>query len=147
MLRVALFLFKIWATSTPSTAPKFATTIINPLFSSSSSALSDAVRTFSWRLSTGSFSHCQTWPPHFIFSNLRSLPATHCHWRLEPKIKFTILNQTLLKGTLRAMNFEKTDAKQVVMCFIDSLMVFIDFYFFYIFGWFLNEFYLFRLIF
>ena len=90
----------------------------------------------------------ETWPPHFTFSNLGSLPASHCHGRLEPKIKFTILGQWLLNGTLRAMNFEKTDAKQVVMCFIDSLMVFIDFYcFFNIFRWFLNEFYLFLLIF
>ena len=39
------------------------TIITTPLFhvsfSSTSSALSDAVRTFSWRLSTGLFSHCQ----------------------------------------------------------------------------------------
>ena len=39
-------------------------------FSSFSSALSDAVRAFSWRLSTGSFSHCQ---------------PTSANWRARPQ--------------------------------------------------------------
>ena len=36
----------------------------------------------------------------------------HCHGILKTKIEFTILGQLQPNGTLRAMNFEKTDAKQ-----------------------------------
>ena len=54
----------------------------------------------------------ETWPRDFTFSNLGNLPASHCHGRLKPKIKFTILGLLLPNGTLRAMNFEKTDVKQ-----------------------------------
>ena len=54
-----------------------------------------------------------TWRPHFTFSNLCSLPATHCHGRLKPKIKFTILGESLLNGTLGATDFEKTDGNRL----------------------------------
>ena len=51
-------------------------------FSSSSSALSDAVRTFSWRLSTGLFSHCQP-----TSANWSSANGSSVFWSELSKLK------------------------------------------------------------